>query len=135
MTAYATVDDLILRWKPLSPSEQEQAKTLLDDAAVLLDAEFRRNQKPINKEDQFLMSALKIVSCSIVKRTMLSENLGGFSQVSTTAGSFNEQMTVANPSGDMYLTEREYGMLGIRKARSEIAQIGPVTVGDDDAGR
>lgn len=126
--AYATLDDLQKRWRTLNPSESERATMLLDDAAVLIQAEFRRNQKEIDPEDEMLSSALKIVSCSMVKRMMSTPAaVDGVSQMGETAGPFNQQFTFANPSGDMYLTTREYGMLGITQRRSDIAQIGPIT--------
>ena len=126
--AYATLDDLQKRWRPLNPSESERAIMLLDDAAVLIQAEFKRDEKEIDVDDELLSSALKIVSCSIVKRMMSTPaSVDGVSQMGMTAGPFNQQFTLANPSGDMYLTAREYGMLGISQRRSDIAQIGPAT--------
>lgn len=125
--AYATTDDLQTRWKPLSPSEIDRANVLLDDAAVFLRAEFARNGKTIDEEDEMLMASLKIVSCAMVKRMMNAMPVDGVSQVGLTAGPFNQQFTLSNPSGDMYLTAREYGMLGIAQKRSGIAQIAPIT--------
>lgn len=131
--AYATVEDLQLRWRPLTPSETERAQALLDDAAAYIETMFRSNGKEIDQEDELLATALKIVSCSLVKRIM-SSRLDGVSQLSQTAGSFNEQYTFANPSGDMFLTERECKMLGISQRATKICQLMPRTRGDDDAG-
>lgn len=132
--AFATIEDLSKRWRPLQPSEEERAKTLLQDAAVFLQAEFKRAGVKIDPEDKLQASALKMVSCSIVRRIMASNLDGNYSQVSRTAGSFNEQYTIANPSGDMYLTAREYAVLGISNGGSKIGQIGPKLAGDDDDG-
>ena len=133
MAAYATLEDLQKRWRPLSPTEQNRAEALLEDASVLIQAEFQRNQRKIDPDDELLSSALKIVSCSLVKRIMSTPaSVDGVSQMGETAGPFNKQLTFANPSGDMYLTAREYAMLGISQRRSGIAQIMPIT-GVDDA--
>lgn len=138
--AYATTDDLAKRWRVLSPSEVERASFLLDDAAMYLEAEFRRCNKKIDPEDEFLISALKIVSCSMVKRVLASSGTtalgidGDFTQLSKTAGTFTEQYTFANPSGDMYITAREYRLLGIPQNSSKIAQINPVEQGVDNEG-
>ena len=80
--AYATLDDLQKRWRPLNPSESERAIMLLDDAAVLIQAEFKRDEKEIDVDDELLSSALKIVSCSIVKRMMSTPaSVDGVSQM------------------------------------------------------
>lgn len=138
--AFATVDDLASRWRVLSPSEIDRATALLDDAAIYLQAEFRRCNKEIDPEDEFLASALKIVSCSMVKRVLASSGTtalgidGDFTQLSKTAGSFTEQYTFANPSGDMYITAREYRLLGIPQNSTRITQIGPAIQEVDNEG-
>lgn len=121
--AFATVSDLELRWH-IPEGCSERAQALLEDAAVLIESEMRAAHVRINKKDGFQASALKIVSCSVVKRVLASSQEGDYSQMSRTAGSFNEQFTFSNPSGDMYLTAREKSMLGISQGRSRIAQVG-----------
>lgn len=123
--AFATIDDLSKRWPSLSPSDHERAETLLEDASLLIEAEYRRAKMDIDPDDEFSVSARKIVCCSIVKRVMASGVDGDYTQMSQTAGSFTEQYTFANPSGDMYLTAREYRMLGIPQTNSGICQISP----------
>lgn len=132
--AFATVDDLSKRWPSLSPSDYERAETLLEDASLLIEAEYRRAKVDIDEEDEFAVSARRIVCCSIVKRVMASGVDGDYTQMSQTAGSFTEQYTFANPSGDMYLTAREYKMLGIPQSSSAICQIAPKLSGDPDEG-
>lgn len=126
--AFATVSDLELRWH-IPEGLSERAEALLEDAAVLIESEMRAAHIRVNKKDKFQESALKIVSCSVVKRVLASSQDGDYSQISRTAGSFNEQFTFSNPSGDMYLTAREKSMLGITQGRSRIAQIGIATKG------
>lgn len=118
--AYATVEDLRARWRDLSEDEQNTAAALLDDAAVLLDSELA--SFGLNAED--LSDALKIVSVGIVKRMMLSGDYAGYSSVSRTAGSFNEQVALANPSADMYLTSAERRLLGITLGRGHASWVG-----------
>lgn len=137
--AFATTEDLAHRWRTLSPSESDRAQSLLDDAAIYLEAEFRRCSNDLDPDDEFLASALKIVSCSMVKRVLASSGTtalgidGDFTQLSKTAGSFTEQYTFANPSGDMYITAREYRLLGIPQNTTKIAQVGRRVKGVDDA--
>ena len=113
--AYATVDDLMKRWKYLNEDEQDRADTLLEDASNFINVEFRNSGKTIDEDDPVLSSSLKIVCCSIVKRMMASGTDQAVSQASQTAGSYTFQATFANPNGDMYMTDREYRMLGISR--------------------
>ena len=102
--AYATVSDLEARWRPLAQSEQAVASALLDDAAVLIDS----HGEP--KSDD----AAKVVSCMAVRRSMSAAESDAFgvTQASMTAGSYQQQLTYANPGGDLYLTKQERAMLG-----------------------
>lgn len=117
--AYATVDDLEARWRPLSTTEQDRAEVLLDDAAVYLSA-----LVTVDDSDQAQADVLKVVSCSMVQRVMSSDvDTFGVSQASMTAGSYTQSMTFANPSGDFYLTAMEKRLLGI--ASSKLGTIRP----------
>lgn len=118
--AYATVDDLQLRWRDLSEQERERAAALLDDAAVLLDGELAA----FDLQPDGLLKQLKAVSCSMVLRVMMSGDYAGYSSVSRTAGSFNEQVSLANPSADMYLTSAERRRLGITLGRGRASWVG-----------
>jgi len=102
--AYATVADLEARWRDLAESERAVASALLDDAAALIDS----YGTPSSAQ------AALAVSCSMVRRAMnpMTAEFYGVSQASMTAGSYQQQMTYANPSGDLYLTKQEKRELG-----------------------
>lgn len=118
--AYATVSELEERWRDLSESEKRRAAALLDDAAALLDSELERcHQDPSTKTDK-----LRYISCQMVRRAMAGGEAGDLTSLSRTAGSFSEQFSFANPSGDLYLTANERRFLGVM-ARGRIAQVGP----------
>lgn len=119
MVAFATVDDLEARWRPLTSAEQDRAEVLLDDAAVYLSTFVT-----VDDSDQAQADVLKVVSCSMVQRVMSSDvDTFGVSQASMTAGSYTQSMTFANPSGDFYLTAMEKRLLGI--ASSKLGTIRP----------
>ena len=118
--AYAEVSDLEALWRTLSDDEKERAAALLDVAAVLLDSELKR----CGVKSEGLEDALRYVSCEMVRRKMAAGEYGDVTSVSRTAGSFNEQISPYNPSGDMYLTSNERRLLGIQLKRGRIAQIG-----------
>lgn len=127
MDAFATVDDLQNRWRALKPAELEKAQTLLEDAAAFLRAEFKLCGKTIDDEDELLAVNLKVISCAMVKRIMANNFDSDITQTSITAGSFSQQMTFANPTGDFYLRDQERRLLGIPKKKVKMAFIMPGT--------
>lgn len=108
--AYATIDDLELRWRPLTADESARAQALLDDAALMLDATL--SAASIQDVEE---GALVAVSCNMVRRAMALSDSGmyGVSQGTVSADIYSQTMTYANPTGDMYLTGNEKRMLGI----------------------
>ena len=108
--AYATVSDIEARWRALSADEQAQATVLLDDAAAMLS-----RLVEVDETDEGQAELLKVVSCSMVIRSMsqTASELFGVSQSSITAGVYSQSTSYANPSGDMYLTRMEKRLLGI----------------------
>ena len=121
--AYATIDDLELRWRPLTADESARAQALLDDAALMLDAVL--SAASIQDVEE---GALVAVSCNMVRRAMALSDSGmyGVSQGTVSADIYSQTMTYANPTGDMYLTGNEKRMLGI--SNSYIGSI-PAKVG------
>lgn len=119
--AYATYSDLEAIWRPLSADEQEQATALLDYAAVIIDA-----YATIDATDEDELKRAKYVSCSMVRRSMQASesDMIGISQASATMGPFNQQATFANPTGDLYLSGTEKGILGA--SGSFVASVRPV---------
>lgn len=117
--AFATVDDLEARWRPLTAAEQDRAEILLDDAGVFLSA-----LVAVDPVDEEQAAILKMVSCSMVQRVMSADvDTVGVSQTSMTAGSYTQSFTYSNPSGDFYLTAMEKRLLGI--ASSKLGTIRP----------
>ncbi len=119
--AYATVADLEARWRELTDAEATQAETMLEDAALIIDA-----FATIDPEDEVALDRAKYVSCAMVERAMMAAASDGFgvNNMSATMGPFTQQVTYANPNGDLYLTSTEKKLLGI--GASFITQLRPV---------
>lgn len=114
--ACATVDDLEKRWRALSCDEVTVAQNLLDDAETMISLLLAKRGVDLADQmsDDIFARALVFVECNVVKRSMMAgSDTFGLTQHSMTAGSFNESMTFANPSGDIYLTKTEKKMLGL----------------------
>lgn len=114
MTAYATLEDLQSRWRPLSADEQQRATTLLSDAAVKIALACKQSGVAIDVADSLQSEALKAINCEMVKRAMMSPiDMPPMSSFAQTAGSYSESQTYVNPTGDLYMTLGEKKMLGI----------------------
>lgn len=114
MTAYATLEDLQSRWRPLSADEQQRATTLLSDAAVKIALACKQSSVAIDVADSLQSEALKAINCEMVKRAMMSPiDMPPMSSFAQTAGSYSESQTYVNPTGDLYMTLGEKKMLGI----------------------
>lgn len=106
--AYATVEDVQARInRTLSENEQAVCTTLLDDAAVIIDAQGS------NATDDIKM----VVSCRMVIRALGDGESGGV-PVGATQGSmsglgYSQSWTMSNGStGELYLAKLEKQLLG-----------------------
>lgn len=107
--AYANVEqDLVPRWRSLSPAESGKAATLLDDAAFWLRV-WVPALPPPEWIDGDAAKAAKLLSVAMVKRAMQAEDtdMPGASSKMEVAGPFTEQVTFRNPEGNLYLYGRE----------------------------
>lgn len=110
MAAYATVQDVQDRMtRTMTADEQAVCATLLDDAAVIIDA---YNAKAGG-------DAKKVVSCRMVIRAVGDGGAGGYptgaTQGSMTALGYSQQWTLPSGSGagELYLGKLEKTLLGV----------------------
>lgn len=120
MTTYATEADVQARMtRAMSEAEQAMCETMLEDAAVIIDA--------YNAEAS--ADAKKIVSCRMVIRAMGDGESGGIpmgaSQGSMTALGYTQSWTMGagGAAGEMYLGRLEKKLLG---AGNSIGSYSPV---------
>lgn len=120
---YATVEELVARWRTLSEEESARAGVLLEDAAVRLDAVRPPSVPPTEQE----LAARRIVSCEMVKRAMASGSGGGVgvTSVQQGAGPYQETVQFANPTGDLYLTKADRRLLGWDSQEAFTVPMGP----------
>ena len=116
--AYATVNDVQERMtREMSADEQSVCSTLLDDAAVLIDA-----FNPNGDEE-----ARKVVSCRMVVRAIGDGGAGvpiGATQGTVSALGYSQSWTIGQGStGELYLSKVEKKMLGVS---SRIGSYSPV---------
>ena len=104
--AFATDEDLEVRWRPLTDDEIERANVFLEDASDMIRVAYDTSRIP--------SSTLKRVVCAMVKRAMMAsqddaqgEYLGTVSSATQTTGPFSTQVSYANPTGDLYISKAE----------------------------
>lgn len=124
--AYATVGDLVARWRALDTSESATAEALLDDVAILI----RANCPDVDsKIDDGTMDAgvPLIISVRAVKRSMMAASSGfdGMTQLSQTAGPFQQSTSFQNPMGELYLTKADLKLLGCGTMRAFTVDLAP----------
>lgn len=106
MASYATVEDLVKGFRPLSDEEKEQASALLAEAAIVIDA--------YNEDSSD--DAKKLVSCRLVRRQMGDGQASGLpigaTQGTMSALGYSQSWTVGSGAyGEMYLTKLDKNCL------------------------
>lgn len=117
--AFAIPADLAERWRALSPAEEARATVLLGDAAWWLKVWFKpytADLEALAAEDPLIEEGLKILSCNMVRRSMVSAG-DGVGQAQQVMGPFTAQISYRNPDGSLfvYAAERDaiLSLLGI----------------------
>jgi len=129
MAAFATVANLVARWRPLTTDEQAQATILLDDASAIVRAECPTVDALIAAATLDPAVVLLVV-CGMVKRAMLANATGeGVSAEQQTAGPFAQSLTFVNPMGNVYLTKQDRRLLGFGGQRAFTIDTAPLGSG------
>lgn len=109
---YATVDDLRDRWPDMPVGSDDHAEVLLADASALMRAE-------CPTLDSVDTAVLRMVCVDVVKSAMQSPDVGaGVSSLNMGAGPFSQQVSYANPAGDLFLSKKHKRLLGCGRQRA-----------------
>lgn len=106
--AYATPADVKSRYAV--DADDERLEALLGDASLAIDALLAGYGK--TTEDVSNDALCAVCSAMVGRSVSAPPDAYGLTQQSMTAGTFSQQMSYANPSGDLYMTKREREMLG-----------------------
>lgn len=117
--SYASIDDLTKGFRPLNDNEQDQAKALLEEAAIVIDAYNK------NADEQAKM----VVSCRLVRRQLGDGQLNGLpigaTQGTMSALGYSQSWTLGNgANGEMYLTKLDKKLLGLSNRIGFISALG-----------
>lgn len=127
MGNYATVDDLITLWRPLSTEEVERAEALLPIVSDSLRQEALNVGKNLDKmiEDGSVLEAVvKSVTVDVVARTLMTPtNETPMTQMSQAALGYSVSGTFLVPGGGLFIKKSELARLGLRRQKIGVIEL------------
>lgn len=118
---YATVEDLALLWRPMTPQEEARAEQLLPIICASLRTEADRVGKDLDamvSADADLAAVAKSVTVDVAARTLMtSTDQEPMTQVSQGAGGYSTSGTFLVPGGGLFIKKSELARLGLRRQR------------------
>ena len=118
---YATVEDLTLLWRPMTPQEEARAEQLLPIICASLRTEANRVGKDLDamvSADADLAAVAKSVTVDVAARTLMtSTDQEPMTQVSQGAGGYSASGTFLVPGGGLFIKKSELARLGLRRQR------------------
>lgn len=133
MENFATIEDLELLWRPLKPSEEERADSLLEVVSASLRSEATKRGKDLDKmiaDNESLAIVAKSVTVDVVARTLMtSTDQEPMAQMSESALGYSVSGTFLVPGGGLFIKKSELARLGLRRQR-----YGVIDFYDDDQG-
>lgn len=125
MANYATVQDVIDLYRPLSPSEETRAENYLPIISARLRQEGRKVGKDLDQmiaDDSSgdLAAVAKMVTVDVIKRVLMTPtssigDLGPMTQMTQSAGGYSATGTFLNPGGGLLILKSELAQLGLRR--------------------
>lgn len=121
MADFATVDDIINLWRPMTPAETSRATALLPIVSDSLRVEADKVGKDLDEmvtDNKTYASVVKSVVVDIVSRTLLTSTENEpMTQMSESALGYSFQGSYLVPGGGLFIKRTELSRLGLRKQR------------------
>ncbi|HFK5851924.1 TPA: phage Gp19/Gp15/Gp42 family protein [Streptococcus pyogenes] len=121
MGNFATTDDVILLWRPLSVDELKRANALLKVVSDTLRMEADKVGKDLDKtmvDKPYFTNVIKSVTVDIVARTLMTSTQGEpMAQESQSALGYTWSGTYLVPGGGLFIKDSELKRLGLKKQR------------------
>ncbi|MGI6086107.1 MAG: phage Gp19/Gp15/Gp42 family protein [Acetivibrionales bacterium] len=138
MANFATIDELITLWRPLSNDEITRAESLLEVVSDSLRVEAKKVGKDLDamvSESPSYASVVKSVTVDVVARTLMtSTNQEPMIQSAESALGYSTSGTFLVPGGGLFIKRSELARLGLRRQRLGVIEpYGTDYGGIDDA--
>lgn len=127
MASYATTQDVIALYRPLTPEETQRAAVLLP---IVIDS-LRQEAHNVGKDlDQMVVdgelsaSVVKSVAVDVVARTLMTPTDGTpMTQMSQSALGYSVSGTYLVPGGGLFVKKSELARLGLRRQRIGVIEL------------
>ena len=121
MEPFATVQDAVGLWRPMTADEQERAVNLLPVISDTLRYEAEKVGKDLDKmiEAQvYLTNVVKSVTVDVLARTLMtSTDAEPMTQMAESAMGYSYSGTYLVPGGGLFIKKTELARLGLRRQR------------------
>lgn len=121
MADFATLDELQVLWRPLKPTEEKRAETLLQVVSDILRVEGSKKNKNIDemiKSNPSYANVVKSVTVDIVARTLMtSTDQEPMTQFAESALGYSVSGSYLVPGGGLFIKDTELKRLGLKKQR------------------
>lgn len=121
MTTFATVNDVIALWRPLTADEQTRAGELLEIISASLRVEADKVGKDLDAmvaADENLAAVAKSVTVDVVARTLMTATSGEpMTQFSQSALGYTVSGSYLIPGGGLFIKKSELARLGLRRQK------------------
>lgn len=124
--SYATLDDLTVLWRAMTPAEQTRASPLLEIVSASLDVEAKKVGKDLpalTAADPALALVAKSVTVDVVARTLMTGTTQEpMTQFTQSAGGYSASGSFLVPGGGVYIKKSELARLGLRTQRKGVIE-------------
>ena len=115
---YATIQDMTVLWRPMTPEETERAAALIPVVSSSLRTEAKKRGKNLDEmvtDDADLAVVAKSVTVDVVARTLMtSTNQEPTTQFSQSAMGYSVSGSFLVPGGGLFIKKSELNRLGLR---------------------
>lgn len=129
MDNFATLDDITILYRSLTPEEKERAEALLPVVCDSLRAEAQKVGKNLDdmiSSNAVLANVAKSVTVDVVARTLMtSTNAEPMTQISQSALGYSASGTFLVPGGGLFIKKSELARLGLRRQRIGVIDLCP----------
>lgn len=127
MSSYATIDDVIALFRPLTPEEETRAAALLPVVSDSLRQEaikLGKNLEEMIESGKVLENVVKSVTVDVVARTLLtSTNSEPMTQYSQSALGYSVSGSYLVPGGGLFIKKAELARLGLRRQQIGVIEL------------
>ena len=127
MSDFATLQDVIVLWREMTPAEEARAEALLPVVSDSLRMEAKKVGKDLDamiEADSTLATVAKSVTVDVVARTLMtSTDQEPMTQASESGLGYSASGTFLVPGGGLFIKKAELARLGLKRQRIGVIEL------------